>query len=238
MSNFLQRIVASAAQGQSQPRPRLQPMLGSIFAPTASLASTFEAPPIEGGAAGAPEVYSESETSRPALRDERLFPSVPGNKFSLASSVPPQKFEPHDDGRLLPLEYSGEAFPLPGKHSPRRGEGITARGNLEGTVKADQAPLSRVGKEDSDERSGAKQIRSLIAPSAIQVQSLRAAAQSPVAPVSRVSTQRSEPDEIHIHIGRIEVAAVASPPPRAAAPAPRKGINLDEYLRRGSGGQR
>jgi len=39
----------------------------------------------------------------------------------------------------------------------------------------------------------------------------------------------------HIHIGRIEVAAIAPPAPR---PAPvRKSLSLDEYLRRGNGRQ-
>lgn len=43
-----------------------------------------------------------------------------------------------------------------------------------------------------------------------------------------------EPDEINIHIGRIEVTAV---PPPAASPRPlskaRKSVSLDEYLKRG-----
>ncbi|MGA7339581.1 MAG: hypothetical protein WBX18_03215, partial [Terracidiphilus sp.] len=43
-----------------------------------------------------------------------------------------------------------------------------------------------------------------------------------------------EPDEITIHIGRVEVAAVSQPAVRAAAPA-RKSVNLTEYLRRGNG---
>lgn len=192
---------------------------------------------MESIADSAPEVYSESEMSRPAVRNEQLFPSVQRNKFSFASPVP-QEFEPHDDGRLLPLEYSGEAFAPSGNDIARRGERTTARRNPEGIVEADEAPLPRVGKLDPDERAGANQIRSLIATSAIQAQSPRAATPPLVSQPNRVSAQRSEPDEIHIHIGRIEVAAVAPPPPRAAAPAPRKGINLDEYLRRGSGGQR
>jgi hypothetical protein len=44
-----------------------------------------------------------------------------------------------------------------------------------------------------------------------------------------------EPDEIQIHIGRIEVTAVPqSPVPRAAKPAP-KSVSLDEYLKRRDG---
>jgi len=69
--------------------------------------------------------------------------------------------------------------------------------------------------------------------------------QPPVANVARtakaeaarraVPTQR-EADEIHIHIGRIEVAASASPAPQVVRPATaRKALSLDEYLKRGNG---
>lgn len=42
----------------------------------------------------------------------------------------------------------------------------------------------------------------------------------------------SEPDEIHIHIGRIEVTALPPPPVRPAAPPPRKSTSLHDYLNR------
>ncbi|MGC2637822.1 MAG: hypothetical protein WA294_11635 [Acidobacteriaceae bacterium] len=48
-----------------------------------------------------------------------------------------------------------------------------------------------------------------------------------------------EPDEIQIHIGRIEVTAV--PPPAAARPVTRperRSVNLDEYLKQRRGGNR
>ena len=237
MSNFLQRIAASASQRQSEARPRLQPMLGSIFAPTTPLAPTLEAIPIEGIADSAPEVYSESEMSRPAVRNEQLFPSVQRNKFSFASPVP-QEFEPHDDGRLLPLEYSGEAFAprettLHGAESgQQRVEILKESSRLTRLLFPEWGNRIRM-REQAQTRSGRSSRRPRSRPN------LREPLRSPLVPrPNRVSAQRSEPDEIHIHIGRIEVAAVAPPPPRAAAPAPRKGINLDEYLRRGSGGQR
>lgn len=47
--------------------------------------------------------------------------------------------------------------------------------------------------------------------------------------------QPREPDEIHVHIGRIEVTAM-QPAPMPAQPAPmRKTPSLDDYLRRGNG---
>jgi hypothetical protein len=51
----------------------------------------------------------------------------------------------------------------------------------------------------------------------------------------RFQAPQREADEIHIHIGRIEVAAIAQPAPRPAAAAARRSLNLDEYLRRGNG---
>jgi hypothetical protein len=45
-----------------------------------------------------------------------------------------------------------------------------------------------------------------------------------------------EPDEIQIHIGRIEVVAVPPPVAPPASPKPRPGTpSLDEYLRRRNG---
>jgi hypothetical protein len=54
------------------------------------------------------------------------------------------------------------------------------------------------------------------------------------AKVARAPRQpEREPDEIEIHIGRIEVTAVAQAAPRPAAAPARKSISLDEYLKRG-----
>jgi hypothetical protein len=44
-----------------------------------------------------------------------------------------------------------------------------------------------------------------------------------------------EPDEIQIHIGRIEVTAVPQAVPRPAPPPLRKSISLNDYLKRGEG---
>lgn len=50
----------------------------------------------------------------------------------------------------------------------------------------------------------------------------------------QANTPAHEPDAIEIHIGRIEVlAAPQQKEQRAAAPAPRKSLDLGEYLRRG-----
>ncbi len=48
-------------------------------------------------------------------------------------------------------------------------------------------------------------------------------------------SERPEPDEIQIHIGRIEVTAVPQTQPSTPARAARKAPTLDEYLRRRDG---
>lgn len=60
---------------------------------------------------------------------------------------------------------------------------------------------------------------------------------SPVAPDNKNGFPRpaapveSNRDEIQIHIGRIEVTAWPPAPIRPAPPSPRKGLNLEEYLK-------
>ena len=48
----------------------------------------------------------------------------------------------------------------------------------------------------------------------------------------------AQSDDIQIHIGRIEVTAVAQPTPRPAAAPARKAMSLDEYLGRRHRGAR
>lgn len=48
----------------------------------------------------------------------------------------------------------------------------------------------------------------------------------------RLELPEREPDEIQIHIGRIEVVAVPPAPARAEAKPPHKSLNLDDYLKR------
>jgi hypothetical protein len=66
------------------------------------------------------------------------------------------------------------------------------------------------------------------------------AARSVASPSPQAAEPAPEPDEIHVHIGRIEVAAPPVAPPRAARPRRQPRITLNDYLGLGSsrGGRR
>lgn len=57
----------------------------------------------------------------------------------------------------------------------------------------------------------------------------------PEAQLTSSARAERQPDEIQIHIGRIEVTAVPAPPAQRAPKAPDKGISLDAYLERRNG---
>lgn len=243
MSNFLQRIASMAAPAQSLARPRLQPMLGSIFAPVAPLVSAATGPPYSW------ETHAETQAAHAKIEmnlgnSDRLLTSTRASGSSPASAMPVTRLASLSEPPLLRGDYGDdtsnharlggieqhETSIVSRQSEKSRGEQSARGSGTRPFEAADSSPGSR------PERSRAQQNLTSIPMQAMRA--MRATAPPRIDAVLRASAQRSEPDEIHIHIGRIEVAAVAPQPQRAAAPAPRKGLNLDEYLRRGSGGQR
>ena len=248
MSNFLQRIASTVAP--SQARPRLQPMLGSIFAP-AALFDSVAASPLD-----ARENHSETVASRTEMRrysghadphaasalavEHPTTPTAPAPRFATHDEplpAPAPRFAAHDEPPLLPRHDGGEQ---PAQRRMERAE--QDEGALFGQVaesaqeEASFRSASKTVSADSSPISQPQPIRPAQALMPISLQSLRVSAGPRVDQPQRAPAQRNEPDEIHIHIGRIEVASVA--PPRVAAPPPRKSLSLDDYLRRSHGGQR
>jgi hypothetical protein len=228
MSNFLQRVAASVIQ----PQTKLQPMLGSIFAPATvySTAEPFQAQvssqtvtPRHGPLTAPPSNTSSLPfTDHPESKD-RLFPSTVHEDFS------PARFNrsPAADQPLLPAfdnlsNSRGQAHPHPfvedsafelAKPAANQSPGPSSYQPL---IAASQPPPPRLQPRES-----------FTNPASARTAHSEAARRFP-------PSQR-EADEIHIHIGRIEVAAVAQSAPRPAAAAARRSLNLDEYLRRGNG---
>jgi hypothetical protein len=218
MSNFLQRVAATVIQ----PKVKLQPMLGSIFAPP-TFYSPAEPLPIE----------ISSQTVVPHGNDPATTPHFEPSSQFFARNV----FERED--RSFPATVLEDSSPSRPDHSPSAYQPL---------LPAFNNPHLRASAQSQAfaEDSVLKSLRPAADPTTLPTsyQRLIAVSQSPPArlqPVDSPSNPRrskpaqSEPDEIHIHIGRIEVAAIAQAAPRPAAAQARRSVNLDEYLRRSNG---
>src|SRR6266851_986151 len=181
MSNFLQRVAATIIQ----PKARLQPMFGSIFAP-ATLPSPAEFSPAQ--------AEISSQTFAPHRQEPMTAPHFDASSQAFAS----QAFASED--RLFSATAIQSASPSP--YQP--------------LIAASQQPAPKLQPREPMPTS-------------------TAARTSASEAARRAQSAQREADEIHIHIGRIEVAAIIQPPPRPTAAAARRSLNLDEYLRRGTG---
>jgi hypothetical protein len=230
MSNFLQRVAATVIQ----PKAWLQPMLGSIFA-LATLPSPAEFSPTQ--------VEISSQTFAPHHQQPMTAPHFDASSQAVAShafagedrlfstnapedSSPARSNRSPADQPLLPVFSSPNDVRVPTHPHPfvedsafESSKGATANqltspDPYQPLIAASQQPAPRLQPRESPPTS--------------------TAARTSEAARSSQSPQR-EADEIHIHIGRIEVAAIAQPSPRPAAAAARRSLNLDDYLRRGNG---
>jgi hypothetical protein len=240
MSNFLQRAAATVIQ----PQARLQPMLGSIFAP-ASPFSPVDSSPAGGSLSAETQIFSthpqqptRSSTSvRNAFSSEETLLTPHSQIESTAPFQQARTSAPrtnHANEPLLPPQSASEA---PALHPFQISENLPSRTR-------ENHPAEDLGQVETSSRPASNSpYQPLVAANhpAAQTQPREASlAASNAAKNARVEATRRaapthEPDEIHIHIGRIEVAAVTQQAPRPAPAPARKSLNLDEYLRRGNG---
>jgi hypothetical protein len=229
MSNFLQRVAATVIQ----PRAKLQPMLGSIFAPATLYSSAAE--PFQ------PEVSSQTV----ALRHHDPQSAPPSDTSRLSSAD-----HPENKHSLFPSTAHEDASPARFNRSPADQPLLSAFDNLSDS-RGQAHPHAffedsafEFTKPATNQPLGPSFYQPLIAasqppPPRLQPRdSLPNPAPARTAPseaARRLQPSQREADEIHIHIGRIEVAAIAQSAPRPAAVAARRSLNLDEYLRRGNG---
>jgi hypothetical protein len=208
MSNFLQRI-ASTVTGNAT--PRLHPMLGSIFAPAAPL-THFEAPAAV--QAGSPLHLQQAPLLGPSVFHEPAAFPGPGHAPNPSGTDAPL-LPQHDVNAALEtalLSLSSMREPVASHDAVAGNESSTAESPVPAPASQRPQPLLAAA---------------ILSPSRI--------APAHTAPEGPQRQARREPDEIHIHIGRIEVAAVAPPTPRPASAQARKSLSLEEYLRRGNG---
>jgi len=235
MSHFLQRLALGIAGSPTS--PRLRPLYGSIYAPSG---------PDTAGPAGS-LAFEARETVAPLNLGHRAFqfaeetvaspgkasvesgsPPLPADRAA-RSSQPGSTLQPETS---LAPESSNHAFSLLDIVSANRrvtaqSAGVQERPSAAGPQTPARHEEIVHGHEQALVRGGKPAAASAIArlPQTVGTQTAGPA-----------RLRADQPDEITIHIGRIEVAAIAQPQaPPVPAPRPHKSVNLDEYLRRGNG---
>ena len=242
MNNFLQHIVAGVAPAQRLSHSRLQPILGSVFAPISQVGMHEE--PAD------PFNFSETAEYRSQTTELGGSAASPANLHgSLLSPAPsdyPTSVVPHSSVQhywpLLPQDVTPRgdrnAARVADAVAPESGDTFGHMTREESPSRTAHASLTSTATGDNSQAASnpfSQRLQPLLA-SAPLVPS-RIVPMRPAPPEPQRQVHR-EPDEIHIHIGRIDVAAVSPSTPRAPAPQPRKSLSLDEYLRRGRGGHR
>ena len=231
MSGYLQRLARNAIT----PARSIHPAVGSIFSPPKD---SMPAPLME---------FEEIETVRNRAESVAQVPPAVPPRTVHAPASPESEARQGEPGRKE-REPRPEAFrpiaPLPRPSTtvvgtPRQTLPPSKElGSLPSLEAAQQAgipvddgdsytPLLPPSTQTSD--AGTE----LFNPSQTNVSA--APKKESFAAPRRAAASSAEPDEIQIHIGRIEVTAVPQAAPRPAAVPASKSINLDEYLRRGRG---
>lgn len=222
MSGYLQRLVESTRRPVDVIRPVLQPIFtNQRFQPAPTLEVfpenvAAQRDPRVGRDPGLPEegvVLSEDSStvsghlhrSSPAKSPvaARVFEPLLAKTRTSTVVGSPFADEIEDSRPSSPKATTAKDPAIPDAISPRKDIASVSYRNiseLDSGGRAAVAPMNRI----------APAVRSVPFP-------------------ERVASAASVPEEIEIHIGRIEVTAVAPPAPRKPS---RKALNLEEYLKR------
>jgi hypothetical protein len=247
MSNFLHRIAAAVAPPAEAGRgkARLQPTMGSVFMRgDLDLSGTTPREPArtEIGEDVVPSSSHLQEVSVPLFRSPR-FSDAPARRAEYTherTQAVPSDFE-HEQP-LLPLGNYVESLvraSLQGMQHAKAAIGDEAKDASHEAIlpiTGSSQPVATGPETARAERAPLRTIQPLVIPPQIAKQGQRREQ------LERLKSGRAgddRGDDVHISIGRIEVAAIA-PGPLVRVPAQerRKSMSLDEYLRKfGSGGR-
>jgi hypothetical protein len=248
MTGYLQRLAASV----SQPRPSLHPLVGSIFSGARQEMASPDLPqndestddqnlvPATRTVSGSPEGpmprhdpvaddRSEQNAGMPWRTDDRrieqhrsereiFHPLLPSKAPAVGvSAMPPE---------TVPGDAASPQSPSVGSQRNRRDPSIA------GAARAAHIAVEVGPTADWRSAIGSRPVSRLPEPAemlAVVSGDLGTPARAEFSAPPRRSTQSND---IQIHIGRIEVTALAQPAPRPAAAPARKAMSLDEYLGR------
>jgi hypothetical protein len=240
MSDYLERLVAGATRTTRQ--PSIRPVLGSVYSPPqySGVQEVFEE--REAGAiehrnedvvaeARQENVAAETKTSAAAEPSREIHASL--DEATRLEVTRPEVVRDHRQSVPF-IRKIADFEPLVGEP-----------GIIPAPVRAEtEAPLKRIESADPPAET-ILTYRPLVARTASEVRPFKSSDtffSGRTRPTKQDSPWRSEtasrePDEIQIHIGRIEVVAVPQQQAvRPTAKSSRKSPSLDDYLKRGRRG--
>jgi hypothetical protein len=224
MSGYLQRLAASALR----PAEAVHPVLGSVFSPQEGSTDHPSFPQEEDTALSVegvttplvsltqPSVETQQTSSRPSNAPDSDIAGIRSSSFQTVEPRPKSRAETRDSFEpLLPHLRNEASSP---QTSPTQ-ESLLAEPPKPLLEPAHPALVPAGPGLSSPTIAGAQ---ALANSSSFRRHERSAAANR---------AGKSQPDEIQIHIGRIEVTAVPQTSQRTASKPARKGITLEEYLK-------
>ena len=236
MRGYLQRL----ALGVMRPVGTIHPMVGSVFSPQHQ-AGTSEAPLREASVLISSQANSDAKRSpedakaRSVSSEEKSSGTLEPNRLRAPGPVYTpliSKVDAIQSKNKQSEDFSGPAEETSSSH-------LAERSTVEALPETSAHPGERTEELVLTHVYTPKMSESTVRSSSLKMpaQKMDPFAAAPRSTPRGNSSRRSgtpsqQPDEIQIHIGRIEVTAVQqSPVPPAVKPA-RKGLSLDEYLQR------
>jgi hypothetical protein len=234
MSHFLERLASNVTKpvGQAS-QPALRPLLGSVYAPERApslpRAAGMQSFPVE------EERIETSADSRleNAVRSGRRSTQVESNLQATHTESEPSASQ--HAAHTLQFEDSSPAEALlPAAKAEEH--------NMHFVAVLPAGEQHAAPPSEREEAAVPRDLRTvvdlLMRPSQPEASAAALSQASRSAGNNTRTTSREparEPDEITIHIGRIEVTAAPQPMARPAAAPARRSMSLDEYLKRGNG---
>ena len=242
MSGYLQRLAVSV----TRPRPSLHPLVGSIFsgerqemAAPALMQNDASASTDDQNLVSTTRTVSDPPDDPMRRRDLASDDRVVQHRRTEQRHTERQIFHPLLPSRTLELDVLAIPEAIPGEVASAQSSSTRLQYDRRDTSSFDAARMAHVAAEDwptADRRNAtaAPPVSGLPERAGILVVVAGDAGKPVRAEFSAPSRRSAQSDDIQIHIGRIEVTAVAQPTPRPAAAPARKAMSLDEYLGRRS----
>ena len=216
MSCYLERMAAGVLSRERA----IHPVVGSLWAPRQaadSVQASGEAPAIGEGAHRAQAAEADRSRTKAVVpaRASALVPVIKEKTVSALQPLMPQAAS-QNDSFLAELRMAGTGE---GETTPQQGASHSQKQRV-------FTPLIQPQSRETPQQSLSSLHLDAPAQPGTRVDAMRRQPQD--------KRSEREPDAIEIHIGRIEVlAAPQQQERRAPVPAPRKSLDLGEYLRRG-----